>query len=235
MEQNEKHSYALWIIVAIVLTAILVGGGVYYWQNKKATETKNDLNNQITNLQNQINTLKSTNSTSTTPTSNSTNTTNSSTASNTVTDDDLLNAKKTVDAYLSYFSKTGPTINGVTKPSACSGGVSSVDCASLKALRTSALNTYTKCLISSGPANDVNSGLLINADPVLGIQALPTSYTIVDANSADNQITVNTTLNYDSSNPPTRVFYLTKENGTWLINATSVTNGYDAASYGCTR
>ncbi len=75
--ETQKSKTWLWILIAVILTAIIVGGGVYYWQNKKATDAKNDLNNQITNLQNQINTLKSTNSTSTV-----TNPTSSSSANN---------------------------------------------------------------------------------------------------------------------------------------------------------
>ncbi len=103
MEQHEKHGYILWIIVAIVLTAILVGGGVYYWQNKKATDAKNDLNNQITNLQNQINTLKSTNSTTDTSTS-----TNSvANTPNTNSNENIATFVKDGDGYHGTLTLTG--------------------------------------------------------------------------------------------------------------------------------
>jgi len=50
--QSSKH---IWItIIAVALTAIIVGGGVYAWQNSSLQSTEQSLQQQITNLQNQI-------------------------------------------------------------------------------------------------------------------------------------------------------------------------------------
>jgi len=49
----------IWImLITIILTGAVIGGGVYYWQNKKITNVKNDLNSQITTLQKQVTDLK---------------------------------------------------------------------------------------------------------------------------------------------------------------------------------
>jgi len=72
----EKTERPIWIIVStIVITAIIIGGGIYYWQNKKLTDSKNDLNAQIASLQKQVNDLKTASTTVVTTPSTSTSTT----------------------------------------------------------------------------------------------------------------------------------------------------------------
>jgi type II secretory pathway pseudopilin PulG len=46
------------IIIAIVVTAIIVGGGVYVWQKSILKSSEQSLRQQITSLENQINQLK---------------------------------------------------------------------------------------------------------------------------------------------------------------------------------
>ncbi len=82
MEQQKNKTW-FWILIAVILTAIIVGGGVYYFENKRATEAKNDLNNQITNLQSQIDTLKSSTATSNSSTSTNPTTSNPNTSATT--------------------------------------------------------------------------------------------------------------------------------------------------------
>ena len=54
--QSSKH---IWItIIAIVLTAILVGGGVYAWQKSSLRATEQSLQQQISDLQNRITALQ---------------------------------------------------------------------------------------------------------------------------------------------------------------------------------
>jgi len=56
--QTSKH---FWItIIAVVLTAIIVGGGVYAWQKTSLRATEQSLQQQITSLQNQIDQLQQT-------------------------------------------------------------------------------------------------------------------------------------------------------------------------------
>ena len=48
--QSSKY---IWItIIAVVLTAIIVGGGVYAWQKTSLRTTEQSLQQQITDLQN---------------------------------------------------------------------------------------------------------------------------------------------------------------------------------------
>ena len=50
--QSSKH---IWItVIAVVLTAIIVGGGIYTWQKSNLRSTEQSLQQQITELQNQI-------------------------------------------------------------------------------------------------------------------------------------------------------------------------------------
>lgn len=50
--QSSKH---IWItIIAVVITAIITGGGVYVWQKSNLQATEQSLQQQITALQNQI-------------------------------------------------------------------------------------------------------------------------------------------------------------------------------------
>jgi len=54
--QSSKH---IWIIIiAVVLTAIIVGGGVYAWQKSNLQSTEQSLQQQISELQNQITNLQ---------------------------------------------------------------------------------------------------------------------------------------------------------------------------------
>ncbi|MBU2010369.1 MAG: hypothetical protein ABIJ80_02770 [Patescibacteria group bacterium] len=54
--QSSKY---IWItIIAVVLTAIIVGGGVYAWQKTSLRTTEQSLQQQITDLQNQITNLQ---------------------------------------------------------------------------------------------------------------------------------------------------------------------------------
>jgi len=66
--ENETKKPIWMIIVAIIITTVIFGGGIYYWQNKKLTDSKNDLNNQIATLQNQVNGFKATSTRTTTAT-----------------------------------------------------------------------------------------------------------------------------------------------------------------------
>lgn len=50
-----QSSKTIWItIIAVVITAIIVGGGVYAWQKSSLQSTEKSLQQQITDLQNQI-------------------------------------------------------------------------------------------------------------------------------------------------------------------------------------
>lgn len=54
--QNSKH---IWItIIAVLLTAIIVGGGVYEWQKSRLQATKQSLQQQITDLQDRLTNLQ---------------------------------------------------------------------------------------------------------------------------------------------------------------------------------
>ncbi|MFH1564768.1 MAG: hypothetical protein ABIC82_02880 [bacterium] len=54
--QNSKH---IWItIIAVALTAIIVGGGIYAWQKSSSQATEQSLQQKITDLQNQITALQ---------------------------------------------------------------------------------------------------------------------------------------------------------------------------------
>lgn len=53
--RNEKN----WIVlISIIVTAVIVGGVVYYWQYSQAKKDKDSLNSQISSLQSQINNLE---------------------------------------------------------------------------------------------------------------------------------------------------------------------------------
>lgn len=53
---SAQKSDNIWIIIiAVIITAILVGGSVYAWQRSKLASTEIKLHQQITDLQNQIN------------------------------------------------------------------------------------------------------------------------------------------------------------------------------------
>ncbi len=66
------------VIISVILTAGVAGGGVYYFLNKQATTDKNSLNSQISDLQTQISNLKKT-TTSTTTTATASTTTDPTT------------------------------------------------------------------------------------------------------------------------------------------------------------
>jgi len=74
----------IWIVViSVILTGAVIGGGVYYYQNKKLVDAKKDLNNQITVLQTQVNNLKASSSTTTaTPSTSTATPTTAATVSN---------------------------------------------------------------------------------------------------------------------------------------------------------
>jgi len=56
-EPNSDHKH--WItIISVIVTAIVVGAGVYIWQNSNLKSTKQSLQEQITVLQNQIQLLQ---------------------------------------------------------------------------------------------------------------------------------------------------------------------------------
>ncbi len=65
-EQNNSQSIDtiqshknIWILViAIILTALIVGGAIYIWQNSKMKSTKQSLQQQISALKNQISQLQ---------------------------------------------------------------------------------------------------------------------------------------------------------------------------------
>lgn len=57
-EQNLKSLRIT--IIAVVMTAIIIGGGVYAWHRSSLRSTKQSLQQQITDLQNQIANLKKT-------------------------------------------------------------------------------------------------------------------------------------------------------------------------------
>lgn len=53
------------VLISVLVSAILFGGGIYYWQSVKAKNDKEALNKQISSLQSQISDLKKTAATST--------------------------------------------------------------------------------------------------------------------------------------------------------------------------
>ncbi len=64
--QDSKH---IWIIIiAIIATALIVGGGVYAWQRSSVKKTEQNLQQQIVSLQEQISQLQQNNALTLTPT-----------------------------------------------------------------------------------------------------------------------------------------------------------------------
>ena len=58
--QSSKH---IWItIIAVIVTAIIIGGGVCVWQKSSLQSTEKSLQRQITDLQKQIENLQQTTS-----------------------------------------------------------------------------------------------------------------------------------------------------------------------------
>jgi len=57
MEQTSKNVYII-VAVAVIITVIVVGNGVYFWQKSVFEKTTSDLEQQINNLQNQISKLE---------------------------------------------------------------------------------------------------------------------------------------------------------------------------------
>lgn len=55
--QSSKKTWVL-IISSVIITALIVGGAVYFWQNSKIKSTEQNLRQEITALQNQIDELK---------------------------------------------------------------------------------------------------------------------------------------------------------------------------------
>src|SRR3990167_160373 len=63
--ESQKNSVQfLPIIISVVLTALVVGGGIFWWTNQKQTE----LNNEIVSLRTQVDQLKGTSDVTPTPT-----------------------------------------------------------------------------------------------------------------------------------------------------------------------
>lgn len=57
--ESIQSSKNIWIIVvSIVATALIVGGGVYAWQKSNLKSTEQSLQQQISELQNQISQLQ---------------------------------------------------------------------------------------------------------------------------------------------------------------------------------
>ncbi len=70
-----QHSKNIWvIIIAIVLTALIVGGGAYAWQNSNRKSAEQILQKQITSLENQITLLEQSETPKNEPNSPATNT-----------------------------------------------------------------------------------------------------------------------------------------------------------------
>lgn len=98
--QSSKH---IWItIIAVALTAIVIGGGVYAWQQSSMQKTEQSLQQQITALQNQIADLqKPTQSAITTPEE----TQEPTPPADETADTDIVpreNAKEVVENYVKY-------------------------------------------------------------------------------------------------------------------------------------
>lgn len=55
IQSSSKH---IWIAIAIIATAIVVGGGVYAWQKANLNSTQQTLQQQISALQNQVDQLQ---------------------------------------------------------------------------------------------------------------------------------------------------------------------------------
>lgn len=58
--QNPKN---VWIIITVIITALIVGGGVYVWQQLNLKSTEQSLRQQIIDLENQIKFIQSTDKT----------------------------------------------------------------------------------------------------------------------------------------------------------------------------
>lgn len=74
-QSNEsiQSSKNIWItVIAVIVTALIVGGGVYAWQRSNLKSTEQSLQQQITSLQNQISQLQQTQSNSNQQTANDT-------------------------------------------------------------------------------------------------------------------------------------------------------------------
>jgi len=57
--ENSKNTKTIWIAaVAVIITTLITGGGVYAWQNSSNKSIEQNLQQQITLLQNQISELK---------------------------------------------------------------------------------------------------------------------------------------------------------------------------------
>ena len=54
--QSSKY---IWItMIFVIITALVVGGGVYFWQRSNLQKTKESLQQQIDSLENQIKSLQ---------------------------------------------------------------------------------------------------------------------------------------------------------------------------------
>ena len=58
IEPIQSHKNIWILVIAIVLTALIVGGTIYAWQNSKMKSTKQSLQQQVSVLQNQISQLQ---------------------------------------------------------------------------------------------------------------------------------------------------------------------------------
>lgn len=54
MDSPKSNKSKIWVIVAILATAAIVGGGVYYSQNKQGEQAKSDLQDQIDTLRSKL-------------------------------------------------------------------------------------------------------------------------------------------------------------------------------------
>ncbi|MCX6808761.1 MAG: hypothetical protein NTW50_03775 [Candidatus Berkelbacteria bacterium] len=90
----------IWIVlISFIATALIVGGGTYYFVHKNAVDQRNNLQNQINSLNAEISTLQSNNASS-----------NSSSASNSISQK---TTKSTlVDGKVSYTLPTGWQLKG---------------------------------------------------------------------------------------------------------------------------
>jgi outer membrane murein-binding lipoprotein Lpp len=93
------------VTIAVVVTAVVVGGGVWYFLNQQVTTDKNDLNSQISSLQTQLSSLKNTSTTTAT-----TDTANATADWKTYTSSSYnYSVKYPADATYSEISSTGTT------------------------------------------------------------------------------------------------------------------------------
>jgi len=58
LNKTTQNAKSIWVIIPIFVTALIVGGGVYAWQNNILKSTKQTYQRQIATLQEQVNQLQ---------------------------------------------------------------------------------------------------------------------------------------------------------------------------------